>query len=87
MGWQTRETCVACGKAHSLCCLSSERPSSLTFWSYICPNTKLLVGFAAESKLISVNSHDKDFVELKPLEKQQKTDYVDFYSAEADKKN
>jgi hypothetical protein len=87
MAWQTREACVACGKEHSFCCPSAERPGNLTFWTYICPDTKLLVGFAGQAKLIAVNSPDPDFVELKPLEKQKKTDYVDFYSAEADKKN
>jgi hypothetical protein len=77
--WATEETCVACGAVHRLCWPKSEAPSGLTILSYVCPSTRLLVGFDKESKLILVDLC-QDYVELKALEKQSRTEFIDFYS-------
>ena len=83
-GWAREETCVACGAVHCLCWPRSEAPGGLTLLTYVCPNTRLLVFFEGTSKLISVDSC-QDYVELKPLEKQPRTGYLELYSEAAAK--
>ena len=79
MAWKKNETCVACGKMHTLCWAESEAPSGLWLLAYVCPNTTLLVLFDGNSQLAPTGSYERHFVELRKMEKIPRNEFKDRY--------